>query len=606
MRTRLLLIALLTFQSATQSQPVGHSGGLIGTVTTETGAAVSAFVVVFPSDNSKWSGDAAKEVTRLVATTGGRFSVTGLPPGDYRVGVVGEASSKTFPAAALFARVFQASMPVKIGDVQLGLDIVVAPAGVDFNPVGGRLTGVTVETISGRSRSGPPLPAAPGAPGQPQTLPPRPIAPGSISGRITDVAGKPIAGLEVRSLRRVVLNGVPQLASIGDLATTDADGRYRLANRQAGEYFVVALPYVTERTMPSAFATVRKAPPPEPGPDGRLVGYVLTFFPGAVADREASTVTVEASERADIDFRLARRPVFDLTGRMDGPQGPLAPATVVVTPARPIEQLAGINVRRAMTAVDGTFEISELADGQYLLSLRGAAGWAEATVTIAGGVPGPLTVTLRADRIVSGRVEFVGKTPPPVLEQPRAVPPSFSAELRPATITVGTSFSTVPIRPDGTFSTRGSGSAPLSLRARTVAPWVQVAGLVDGIDTLDIPYTGDGSTNAVIVLADRPSSVLVSVRNEIDRPETDATVILFSEDARYWISRSRRVQVVQLTPGGTATFTDVPPGKYFVLAGRDFGPNRVIGPAFIENIKSRALPIEIAAGESRAVNLKVN
>jgi len=606
MRARLLLIVFLTFQSATQSQPIGQGGGVIGTVTTETGAAVSAFLVVFPSDNSKWSGDAAKELTRLVATPGGRFSVTGLPPGDYRVGVVGEASSKAFPDAALFARLFQGSMPVKIGAVQLGLDIVVAPAGVDFKLVGGRLTGVTFETISGRSRSGPPLPAAPGSPGPPQTLPPRPTAPGSISGRITDVAGKPIAGLEMRSLRRVILNGVPQLASFGDLATTDVDGRYRLANRQAGEYLVVALPHVMERTMPSAMTTVRKAPPPEQGPDGRMLGYVLTFFPGAVADREASTVAVETTERTDIDFQLARRPVFNLTGRVDGAQGPLAPATIVVTPARAIEQLAGISVRRAITAVDGTFEISELADGEYVLFLRGASGWAEATVTVAGKAPEPLTVAFRPDRIVSGRVEFAGKTPPPVLEQPRAAPPSFSVELRPATTTIGTSFISVPVRPDATFSARGSGSGPLALRARTQAPWVQVAGLVDGVDTLDIPYTGAGSTDAVIVLADRPSSVLVSVRNEIDRPETDATAILFSEDARYWGSRSRRVQVVQLTPGGTASFTDVPPGKYFVLAGRDFGPNRAISRTFVESIKSRALPLEILAGESRAVNLKVN
>jgi len=606
MPTRLLLIALLTFQSATQSQPIAPGGGVIGSVTTETGTAVSAFVVVFPSDNSKWIGDAAKEVTRLVATSGGRFSVTGLPPGDYRVGVVGEASSKTFPDAALFARLFQTSMPVKIGAVQLGLDIVVAPAGVDFKPVGGRLTGMTVETISGRSRSGPPLPAAPGAPGPPQTLPPRPTAPGSISGRITDVTGKPIVGLEVRSLRRVVLNGIQQLASSGELATTDADGKYRLANRPAGDYFVVALPHVTERTAPSGIGTVRKAPPPEQGPDGRMLGYALTFFPGAVAEREAATVTVEATERADIDFQLARRSVFNLTGRVQGIQSPMVPTMVVVTPARPIEQLAGINVRRAVTGVDGTFDISELADGEYVLSLRGASGWAEATVTIAGRAPDPLTLTLRPERIVSGRVEFVGKTPPPVLEQPRAAPPSFSVELRPAAIAPGTSFASVPVRPDATFSARGSGSGPLSLRARTAAPWVQVAGLVDGIDTLDIPYAGDGSTNAVIVLADRPSSVLVSVRSEIDRPETDATAILFSEDARYWISRSRRVQVAQLTPGGTATFTDVPPGKYFVLAGRDFGPNRVVSPAFIESIKARALPLEILAGESRAVNIKVN
>ena len=119
---------------------------------------------------------------------------------------------------------------------------------------------------------------------------------------------------------------------------------------------------------------------------------------------------------------------------------------------------------------------------------------------------------------------------------------------------------------------------------------------MDGIDTLDIPYAGDGSTNAVIVLADRPSSVLVSVRNEIDRPETDATAILFSEDARYWVSRSRRVQVAQLTPGGTATFTDVPPGKYFVLAGRDFAESGSRPRS--SSIKACAA-IEIAAGESQ-------
>jgi hypothetical protein len=315
---------------------------------------------------------------------------------------------------------------------------------------------------------------------------------------------------------------------------------------------------------------------------------------------------VQAIERTDVDFQLARRSVFNLKGRVDGVPSSMAQATVVVAPARPIEQLAGINVRRGVTGVDGAFEINELPDGEYVLSLRGASGWAEAAVTIAGRAPDPLALALRPDRIVAGRVEFVGKTPPPVLEQPRAAPPSFSVELRPATITPGTSFISVPIRPDGTFSTRGTGSGALALRARTQAPWVQVAGLVDGIDTLDIPYAGDGSTNAVIVLADRPSSVLASVRNEIDRPETDATAILFSEDSRYWVSRSRRVQIVQLTPAGTATFTDVPPGKYFVLAGRDFGPNRVVSPAFIEGIKTRALPIEIAAGESRAINLKVN
>jgi len=441
--------------------------------------------------------------------------------------------------------------------------------------------------------------------GPPQTGPPRPTAPGSISGRITDAAGKPVADLEVRSFRRVILNGTPQLAATGDFATTDADGKYRLSNRPAGDYFVVALPHVSERPGPAGSSTVRKAPPPEPGPDGRMLGYVTTFFPGATGDREATTVTVETSERADVDFQLARRNVFSLKGRVEGAPGRVTPAGVVVMPARQMDQLAGLNVRRGVAGADGSFEVSELPDGEYLLSVRGPFGWAEGTATIAGRTPDPLTLTLQPDRVVAGRVEFVGKTPPPALE-PTGPRLAFSVQLRPVNVTPGTAISVIPVRPDGTFSARGSGPGPLALRAQAQTPWVQVAGFVDGVDTLDIPYTGAGSTDAVVVLADRPSSMLVSVRNEIDRPETDATVILFSDDARYWVSRSRRVQIGQLTPGGTATFTDVPPGKYFVLAGRDFGPNRVIGPAFIESIKSRALPIEITAGESRAVNLKVN
>ena len=437
-----------------------------------------------------------------------------------------------------------------------------------------------------------------------QAGPPRPTAPGSISGRITDAAGKPIAGLEVRSLRRVLLNGTQQLASMGEPATTDSDGKYLLTNRPPGGYVVVAVPHVAERS-PSGMTTVSKAPAPEQGPDGRLMGYVLTFFPGAVTDREAETVTVNMSEQRGVDFQLARRSVFTLTGRVDAPPGPFR-VTFVVGPAKPSEQLAGINVRRGMVAADRTFEISELPEGEYGLSLRGATGWADVTVTIAGRAPDTLTVTLLPDRVVSGRVEFVGKTPAPVLQQATNAPAPFTIGLRPMTFTAANAFSSFPIRPDGTFSTRGSGAGPLALYARAPTPWVLVAGLVDGIDTLDIPYAGTGSSDAVVVFADRTSSVLVSVRNEIDRPETEATVILFSEDARYWVSRSRRLQVAQLTPAGTATFNDVPPGKYFVLAGRDFGPNRVVSPAFVESIKSRALPVEITAGESRTVNIKVN
>jgi hypothetical protein len=177
-------------------------------------------------------------------------------------------------------------------------------------------------------------------------------------------------------------------------------------------------------------------------------------------------------------------------------------------------------------------------------------------------------------------------------------------ELRPAALSAGSSFTSTPISSTLTFSTRAGGSAPLALRLRVPAPWVQVAGFVDGVDTLDLPYTGGGSTNALIVVADRRTALQVTVRDATDRPAADATVILFSEDPRYWTRPSRRAAVIAAV-GGAVTIPDVPPGRYLLTAARDIAPGQTVTPAFLESVKPKALPLETVAGENRSVTLRV-
>jgi hypothetical protein len=225
-------------------------------------------------------------------------------------------------------------------------------------------------------------------------------------------------------------------------------------------------------------------------------------------------------------------------------------------------------------------------------------------VTIAGTAPAPVVLEMQPDRVVSGRVEFTGSTPPPVLQGPSPVKAEFMIELRPAVVTAGASFTAIPIGSSLTFSTRAGGSAPLALRVRVPAPWVQVAGYIDGVDTLDLPYTGSASKDALIVIADRRTGLHVTVRDAAERPAADATVILFSEDPRYWTRSSRRAAVVVAT-GGAVTLPDVPPGRYFITAANGIAPDQAVTPAFIESVKAKALPLEIVAGQNRSVTLRM-
>jgi len=241
-------------------------------------------------------------------------------------------------------------------------------------------------------------------------------------------------------------------------------------------------------------------------------------------------------------------------------------------------------------------------------------------VTVAGAAPAELLIQLQPNRVVSGRVEFVGQTPPPELTGPQRLsgpPPAglpraglgpFSIELRPAVISPGASMMVAPVRPDATFSTEGSGPGPFVLRGAPTGrggPWTQIAGIIDGIDTLDVPYSGRGSTDAVVIFADRVTALFVNVRDDNDRPVGDATVILFADDPRYWTALSRRMRLAPVLPGGTTTLYEMPPGKYFIAASRDVKPAQEITPAFIESIKPRALPLEMAVGENRSVTVRV-
>jgi len=589
-----VVLSVAALSARQQSAPA--SASIRGSVYDAQGAEVPGVIaVVLPSDPTKWAGAAGTPALQRVPIAAGRFTISGVPPGDYRLAFAMERGLDGWPQPASLDR-FAKAMPVQLAaGEQISIDAVVRLSGTDVILVNAMMARSAIEVRPAG------LPAGVSSPGRGQ--PPRPpsTAPGAISGRVTDADGQPVAGLVVQAMRRVGTGPASQLANFGTTAITDADGRYRLANRSAGSFLVCVPAYTLDRTS-LAGGSVRRVPAPTIGPDGVKRAYQTTFHPQATVEDAAVPVIVGTTEIGDIDIQLVRAPVFDIRGSVSGARFVGPQAALTASPVRPADRMSMVDTRWVPLSDDGTFVVEDLRDDEYQLSLSTGAGWSRARVIVAGRAPAPVVMTMQPDVVVSGRAEFRGATLPP------AGPPSplSGIELAPAVLTPGASFSRMPIRPDGAFTARGSGPGPFILRGVIPAPWIQISGLINGVDTMDVPWVpGTRAENALVIFADRASSLMVRVRDGKDQPVAGAGVIVFAEDPVYWSARSRRVQLAETSAAGICTLTDFPPGRYHVIASRDFGSTSPVTRAFVERLP-RGVVFEISAGEIRSILVRGN
>ena len=429
--------------------------------------------------------------------------------------------------------------------------------------------------------------------GTPAPPPARPPGPATVSGRIVDADSKPVSGVEVRTMRWIPREGGSVLANFGAVGRTDADGRYRLAGRQPGEYLLVASKYPF-----GGFETTHSLmPAPVEQADGQKLAYQTTFFPGTVSGERATPILLDASERTGVDFVLARMPVVDVTGTV-------GPSTLAVAMSLvPVNPLDSVHTRRLRPEVDGTFRIPDVPAGAYEIHTNGPSGWARTSLEIVDRAPAPVAIVLQRRFRVSGRVEFRGSQPHPTAAELKQME-LFNVSLRPAIMGPGSSANLALIAPDGRFSLSASGPGHYLLQARSPAPWIQETGMIDGRDTIDLPVeiTGDVS-NALIVIGDRLTSLLGQVQDERGEPASSGVAVVFTDDAQYWTRLSRRVQLVTVKPGGTFIASGMPSGTYRVFVSRDLRETEPITPALLTSLTLKATTFVLEAGQQRKLQL---
>jgi uncharacterized protein (DUF2141 family) len=213
---------------------------------------------------------------------------------------------------------------------------------------------------------------------------------GVIAGVVNDLAGKPMAGVQVAALN---LSGeMLRLLDGAQFVTTDDRGAYRTYGLTPGEYAVVAIPRVrgnapmtapTVAGMDAMLAELvrRKemrvsspgmAPIEAPLPPARSAGVSPIYFPGSANLSEAARIRVAAGEeKLNVDFPAGIVPLSSISGTISGASQVAVTLSIVPdTPRGPFQLGLASPILTKRVDPQGNFEYSNVPPGRYRIFAR--------------------------------------------------------------------------------------------------------------------------------------------------------------------------------------------------------------------------------------------
>jgi hypothetical protein len=424
---------------------------------------------------------------------------------------------------------------------------------------------------------------------------------GVITGTVLDEFGDPVAGAQVNALRFRYVNGARRLAPSGG-GSTDDRGIFRVYGLAPGDYFVSAALRAPQQMMMGP-TSVASSP---------VEGYAPTYYPGTPNPAEATRITVRAAqETSNISLALIATRLSSISGRaVTSSNAPVVQGMVMMMPA---DRLAGgmmLGMSNTMTRADGTFQLLGVAPGTYNLSLRPRgmptpdSEFANMRITVgADNLDNVLLVTSRG-AIARGIVTTDEGTPPPMRPEQLSL---FARPTEPEAMMMAAGDNKV--HPDWTFEMTGLSEARLLGGGIAQEPdWSVKAVLHNGIDVTDTPIDfvpGQTVEGFEVVLSRKRTELSGQISGERGAPETDATVVVFSEDPARWGVATRYVRTARPNQDGRYTLRGMPPHDYLVVAVKDLEPGQAQDPEFLDSVRSHAQRVSLGENETRVQDLKI-
>ena len=422
---------------------------------------------------------------------------------------------------------------------------------------------------------------------------------GVINGRVQDDLGDPVANVRVTIQRRQMIDGTRRLVGVGVNDETDDQGAFRLYGLAPGEYYVSA--------------TLRANPLEQPGDAS---GFAPTYYPGTGNVNDAQRVVVGAGEEVSIGFSLLPVRLGRITGTVISQSGEVGGGMVQLVSSSDggegplLTQGGGIQN-------DGTFTITNVAPGSYILNARSGVGNGRAgragirgasdleigtlPIVVADGDLTGVTIALTRGASIAGTVVTEG-TAQINLSNLRVTARSIRTGP-------GQSMMASGVSATGTFQL-STLSGTLALRVENVPPQWMVKSIVVGpTDVTDGTFEMRGTEqigNARIVLTDRLSELngTVTLRNQEAK---DSSVVVFAEDANLWTFPTRYVRMSRADAQGRFTLRGLPPGATYLVAAVDYlEDGEWQDPEFLERLREDASRVSIREGETKTLTLQLH
>jgi hypothetical protein len=404
---------------------------------------------------------------------------------------------------------------------------------------------------------------------------------GVIAGHVSDEAGEPLEGLDVRVYRARMAGGYRRLEAVGAADRTDDMGAYRVYGLPPGDYYVAA----SLRVAP-ADSVVQTT-------------YAPTYYPGTGDLAEAQRIKLGLGEEATAVFPLLPVRHVRVSGTVVTSAGSPANAFLTLTSdAAEFGTPLGIG---GVTRADGTFTIPEVPPGRYTLgaSLRGDGPSEVAAIPVAVGTEDVAGATLITAQPATMRGRFV-----------------VDAGVSSA-VPAGLSVVATAARPGGTVLSSGSGTA-FELKELEEPFYMRVDGLPEGWDVRQVLVNGIDVTDAKvvvglaqqaearIVITDRAAEVNGTVATG-DRSGTGGvSVVVFPADPARWTFPARFLRHARVDQNGRFRITGLPPDdRYLALAVDYLEEGEHFDPEFLGRVRDLAVPFGLGEAEKRTLDLTV-
>ena len=483
-----------------------------------------------------------------------------------------------------------------------------------------------------------------------------------ISGRVADEQGEPVAQLTVQAWTYKYAEGKRSLDQVAKGQTNDI-GEYRLFWLPPGEYFVsvtmengagagetatadLSAPQTNSTSTIAAniAATIGAAGGLPNGLDGgALEKFVQAmgdgrepaqiYFPGTSNPDSAAPIKLGAAvEMRAIDFNLRPVRTVNVRGRVVSPL-PAAQAGAagrnsapVVVPGLGIfaqgtqvslsragakAALASLGVGGTAANADGTFEIRGVAPGSYILTAiarqpNAPVYTARMRVEVGDADLGNIVMALRPGVSIPGRV---------VVD---SAPQNFRMnQLRVTFVTsdsVGGFSGLVPgldainstVSEDGTFTLLNVGAQEYRVRVTGMpAGMYLVAGRLGSVDVLNGAFVPpeDDRNGLQLQLGAAPGRVAGVVVDAKGNPYPGALAALVPDESRR--GRLDLYSAIPTDQSGRFSFNNVAPGNYRIFAWEEIPTGAYQDPDYIRRFEARAKPVVVQQNGSTETEVSV-